>query len=254
MICAAAGLFCGALLVIFLGYKQPHDRQRMFVCSLFAIFFMFVGAHLLFFLVGLPDFTAKYGASIYDVGSFLTAVLNAASGMVFYGGLFGAAAGVWIFCRILRLPVRPYLNVLSCAFPLMHAFGRLGCTLGGCCYGIEYHGILSIQYTDAHINPGISDHIADFARFPVQPLEAVLEVILCCILVSVYLKTVNRYPIFAVYLFVYGIIRFFDEFLRGDSIRGLWGPFSTSQWIALACIIGTMIYYLRIRRLRQRTV
>ena len=127
---------------------------------------------------------------------------------------------------------------------MMHAFGRLGCTLGGCCYGIEYHGIMAIQYTQEHINPGISDHIADVPRFPVQPLEAVLEAAICVLLVVIYLRNGDRYSIPAIYLFVYGIVRFSDEFLRGDTIRGLWGPFSTSQWIALCCMIGVMIYVL----------
>jgi len=248
LISAAAGLVCSVLLLFFLGTKVPHDRKQMAVCGLFAVFFMFVGAHLLFFLVNLPEFSAGYGSSIYDIQSFVTAVLNAASGMVFYGGLFGAMTGICLFCRILKVPVRPFMNPMTCVFPLMHAFGRIGCTLGGCCYGIEYHGFCSIHYTSAQINPGISDHIADFPRFPVQPMEAVLELLLCIFLVLLYLKTQNRYDLALIYLFAYGIIRFLDEFLRGDLVRGIWGPFSTSQWIALACVIGTAVWYLLRRR------
>lgn len=251
MLFAAAGLVCSALLLIFLGTRIPHDRKQMFVCVLFAFFFMFVGAHALFFLTRLPDFSSLYGASVYDVQSFLTAVWNASSGMVFYGGLFGAIGGVCLFCRIMKVPVRSFLNPMSCTFPLMHAFGRIGCALGGCCYGIEYHGFLSLRYTAEHINPGVSDHIADFPRFPVQPMEAVLEFLICLLMVLLYLKTQDRFPLILIYLFVYGIVRFLDEFLRGDTIRGFWGPFSTSQWIALGCIIGCGIYFLRSRRSRD---
>ena len=251
LICAAAGLVCSALLLFFLGKKVPHDRKDMFVCGLLAVFFMFAGAHVLFFLVGLPGFSSTYGSSIYDIQSLVTAVLNASSGMIFYGGLFGAIAGIILFCRIRKTPARPFLNAMCCTFPLMHAFGRVGCALGGCCYGIEYHGFCAMQYTADHINPGISDHIADFPRFPVQPMEAVLELVICFLLVRIYLKTQDRYPLAAIYLFVYGIVRFLDEFLRGDTIRGLWGPFSTSQWIALGCILGTCVYALVSRRKKQ---
>ena len=244
LISAAAGLVCSILLLIFLGTKVPHDRKQMAVCGMFAFFFMFVGAHLLFFLVNLPEFSSKYGPSIFDFQSFFTALLGAASGMVFYGGLFGAIAGVCIFCRIMKVPVRTFMNPLACVFPLMHAFGRLGCTLGGCCYGIEYHGILAIHYTSAQINPGISDNLADFPRFPVQPLEAVCELLLCVFLVLLYLKTQDRFSLVLIYLFTYGVIRFLDEFLRGDTVRGIWGPFSTSQWIALGCIIVIAAVYL----------
>lgn len=231
-----------------LSLRMPQIRGRLAGCSIAAVFGMFVGAHALFFIVGLPGFSEKYAGAIYDVQSFLTAVLNASSGMVFYGGLFGAILGILLYCRASCLYARSYLNAGACVFPLVHAFGRIGCAIGGCCYGIEYHGIGSIQYTATHIKPGISDHIADFARFPVQPLEAVLEFVLCFLLIRLYLRTSDRYPLTAVYLFAYGIIRFLDEFLRGDTVRGIWGPFSTSQWIALASIIGTVLYYFLRKR------
>jgi len=44
------------------------------------------------------------------------------------------------------------------------------------------------------------------------------------------------------YLLLYAVVRFCDEFLRGDTYRGIWGPFSTSQWISLAIIVVTVIY------------
>ena len=80
-------------------------------------------------------------------------------------------------------------------------------------------------------------------------MEAILELAICVLLVMICLRTADKYSITAIYLFSYGIVRFFDEFLRGDDIRGLWGPFSTSQWIALGCIIGVLIYVL-VRRQR----
>ena len=245
VICAAAGILMAAFLLIFLLYRKTFlDRIVLFFCYLSAILGTFIGAHLMFFIVGLPSFSEKYAGKIYDVASFIDAFLAASSGMVFYGGLFGASLGVIIFCKARGANVRTYLNACACAFPLMHAFGRIGCTLDGCCYGMEYHGIFAIRYTAEHVRPGISDAIADFPRFPVQPMEAILEFAICFMLVKIYLKTSDRYSILAIYLFSYGIVRFFDEFLRGDTIRGLWGPFSTSQWIALGCIIATSIYFI----------
>lgn len=237
------GIIAAGILVYLLVRKIPGLASGMTGCAVCAIIGMFIGAHLLFFIVGLPDFADKYAGDIYDVQSFITAFLNASSGMVFYGGLFGAILSVLICCKISGLNSRLYLNASCCAFPLVHAFGRIGCALGGCCYGIEYHGIFAIQYTAEQINPGISDHIADFPRFPVQILEAALEFALCALLIRLFLKFSDRYALTPLYLLAYGIIRFLDEFLRGDTIRGIWGPFSTSQWIALACIIGTAIYY-----------
>ena len=208
-----------------------------------AIAGMFGGAHILFFIVNLPTFGEVYGPSIISVQTFINAVFSASSGMVFYGGLYGAVLGVVIYTHKVHIDHRMILNIASCGYPILHAFGRIGCTLGGCCYGVEYHGICAIQYTEAHINPGISDHIADFPRFPVQPLEALLEFAIAAVLIVLFIRTRTRYSLIAIYLFVYGIIRFSDEFLRGDAVRGLWGPFSTSQWIALGSVIGVSIYW-----------
>ena len=55
------------------------------------------------------------------------------------------------------------------------------------------------------------------------------------------LKKEDAVSITSIYLISYSIIRFADEYLRGDVVRGLWGPFSTSQWISLAILIGTVI-------------
>jgi prolipoprotein diacylglyceryltransferase len=39
-------------------------------------------------------------------------------------------------------------------------------------------------------------------------------------------------------------VRFSTEFLRGDAIRGVWGPFSTSQWISLALFVYTVTRFI----------
>lgn len=248
VISGAIGILLALILILFLGYKKGIAREKIFVCFIFVLFCLFIGAHLLFFLVNLPSFAEKYMPSVFDVQSFITAVLNASSGMVFYGGLYGAILGCILYTRITHEPTRKFLDLFSCSFPLVHAFGRIGCTLGGCCYGIEYHGICAIQYNASHIKAGISDHIADFSRFPVQPLEAICEIGILVLIVILYYKDKTRYSLVAIYLFVYGIVRFLDEFLRGDLVRGIWGPFSTSQWIALASVIGATIYFLRRRK------
>ena len=78
-----------------------------------------------------------------------------------------------------------------------------------------------------------------------QLLEAVLVLILFFILTIMLKKYDNKYSLTSIYLLLYGIIRFFNEFLRGDIIRGFLGPFSTSQWISL--IIIAVISYRHLR-------
>lgn len=240
------------ILVVYLrlGRRRGASISQLLSTFVFAVAGLLIGAHLLFFIVGLPDWIADYTGRIHSLGDFLVAFGYGASGLVFYGGLLGAYAGILIFCRIYRLYKPSELNNATVVFPLFHFFGRIGCTLNGCCYGIEYHGPLAIHYSDIHIVPGISDDIADFSRFPVQMLEAVLELIIFFVLLFLYIKTKDRYSLTCIYLLVYSVIRFFDEFLRGDVIRGKWGPFSTSQWISLIIFVSVVIY-LTVKKIRR---
>ena len=59
------------------------------------------------------------------------------------------------------------------------------------------------------------------------------------ILTIILLKNENKWrdKIFEVYMVSYAMFRFVIEFFRGDSIRGIWGCFSTSQWIAILIVI-----------------
>lgn len=245
-----AGLIVALIVYLRLGKLRDVSWKQLVSTAIFGVAGLLIGAHLLFFIVGLPGWIEYYSGNIHSVPDLLVAIGYGASGLVFYGGLLGAYAAVLIFCRIYKLYTYPELNHFTVIVPLFHAFGRLGCTVNGCCYGIEYHGPLSITYTAAHINPGISDDIADFSRFPVQPLEALMELLIFVLLLLLYIRKRDRYSLTSIYLLIYSVLRFSDEFLRGDTARKIWGPFSTSQWISLV-IFAAVITYLSIKQFQN---
>lgn len=234
-----------ALLVVFLvSLKTKLTKIHLFYLCLCGAAGIFVGGHLLFFLVGLPDYITKTLPNVHTGAEFLDSLYYASSGMVFYGGLLCALLFMYIYIRIRKLPGRLYLNNTVLAFPVFHFMGRIGCTLTGCCYGVEYHGPLALQYTTSHITPGVNDDIINFTRFPVQPLEALLELVIFAVLLTLFLKKGDSFSVTSSYLLMYSVVRFLDEFLRGDALRGFWGPLSTSQWISLAIFFITVIYLI----------
>jgi len=237
------GLLASILVLFFLVRKKKMFSDDLVYGAIWIAVGAFLGAHILFFFVNLPDFITNITANPpIDLGDFFTRLYRAASGLVFYGGLLGALLGLYIYTRVRHLPLRKYLNLFVVVFPLFHAIGRIGCVFSGCCYGIEYHGVCAIHYPDSVIIAGINDHITDFSRFPVQPLEALCEILIFVFLLLLYLKKGDTVSIAIPYLLLYAVVRFCDEFLRGDTYRGIWGPFSTSQWISLAIIVVTVIY------------
>jgi len=66
----------------------------------------------------------------------LGAMLDVTSGgLIYYGGVILATVMVLGYLLAKRLPVRRYLDMVSVPLMIGLAFGRMGCTLNGCCYG-----------------------------------------------------------------------------------------------------------------------
>ena len=54
------------------------------------------------------------------------------------------------------------------------------------------------------------------------------------------------------YILAYAPVRFALEFFRGDAVRGVFGPLSTSQWISLAAVAAVLLGRWYAKRRRQR--
>lgn len=161
-------------------------------------------------------------------------------GMTFMGGLIG---GVAVFLLGLNTVVPKKLReefwlvaeiapaVITCA----HGFGRIGCFMGGCCYGRETDAWYGVVFPD--VKP------YGQARVPTQLFEAMFLFALCLILVVRNIRQKNGN--LAIYCVAYGIWRFVLEFFRDDPRGQLVGFMTPSQfWCMLQAIIGTLLILL----------
>ncbi len=124
-------------------------------------------------------------------------------------------------------------------FPLIHAFGRIGCFCVGCCYGSEADGShLSVTFIDSPVAPN------GIPLYPVQLVEAGVEIGLFLILALFAAKKMSGNKLLALYCLLYGMVRFWVEFYRGDEYRGVWLGLSTSQHISLFTVcLGTWLLW-----------
>lgn len=203
-----------------------YTKQQLIGLCIAAVLGMIVGSRLLYIITAMPGLI-KEGLTIASFAEHLFL-----GGFVFYGGLFGALAGIALYCGRTSLNRQQVLNFVTPGIPLFHMFGRIGCFLTGCCYGIEVPWGISYLGT---------------RRFPVQIAEALLEFCVTVWLLTYEdkVKEVRSYSLVNRYLAMYAVLRFFLEFLRGDEARGFWGALSTSQWISIAILITVGINYLR---------
>jgi len=170
-----------------------------------------IGSKLFFYFTS----TTEYKNALLFEASFWTG-----GGFVFYGGLLFALVFLGLY-KLLKFPLTVQ-NVWAMlpALTLGHAIGRIGCLLAGCCYGIETSAWWGI-------------HLHGANRYPTQLIES-----LGLFVISFYLlRSRASLKSFSVYFIGYGVLRFGIELLRGDEIRGLWGPLTPSQWISLGLIL-----------------
>ncbi len=241
---AGLGLVLSALVIIYISKSNKLDLFMMLLAFLFGVIGLVIGAKFLYFLVNLDSYIENF-SFIRDNLTILQMIDYMFSGFVFYGGMLGSIAGVYIFCKIYKYNFSLLSNYLVVAIPLMHSIGRLGCFSAGCCYGIPYDGIFKIDYNFNSFIPSLSI----VTRFPVQLLESAFNFLLFLFLLYYQRKPRKAHLNLGIYFVAYSLARFLLEFLRGDIVRGFIWNLSTSQWISL--ILFPIGIYLILRKEKE---
>ena len=213
---ASIGFFVMCLVAWLVTRRQSDiDTTQIVHIALAAMAGLFVGAHVLYGAVNIRILVPE---RLTDTGD---------------GSACTDIGAVW-YMKALKLPLLPYFDVMAFCIPLFHGFARIGCFLGGCCYGIESR--YGLVYHDA-IEPSANG----VSRFPVQLLESGMEFLLFGVILALYMRKKLKGKLMYIYLLSYAVVRFLDEFLRGDRIRGFVGPLSTSQFISLLVFVTVVI-------------
>lgn len=170
-------------------------------------------------------------------------------GATFYGGVL-SAIGVWcllLLCKRRRqVSLYERLADLAPGIALGHFFGRIGCFLGGCCYGAPTESVFGVVFPEG------SPPALQFGATPVHPTqlyEAAALFVIFFILLGWGRK--NAFPLYAI---LYGSARFVLEFFRADDRGTLFGlALSPAQILSLALILlGEILWLVRIVKEAKR--
>lgn len=245
---AAIGFFSVWFVAWLVTRKQENvDQNHVPHIALAAMLGLFIGAHILYGAVNfgiLINAARDHFSHMHSLTDYVYLFAYVFGGMVFYGGLFGAIAGAACYIRKLKLPYLPYMDIMAFCIPLFHGFARIGCFLGGCCYGVE----CSVGFV---MHSSLDQSANGVPRFPVQLLESGLEFILFAVILILYRKNRLSGRLMYLYLTAYAVIRFLDEYLRGDRVRGFIGPLSTSQFIS-ALVLAAVAVILAVKAARNK--
>ncbi len=229
-------IICG-VVVYYSCRKLKVEVEDIAILELVVAAGLLIGGHLLYGITNTTKIidTVK---SIPDVNikETLKALSDSFGGMVFYGGFLGGIASLKIYIHFTKVEFKSFImDIYAFSIPLFHFFGRIGCFLAGCCYGIESKFGFVVD------NNTLVPSINGVRRFPVALLEAVTNIIIFYILLKMFKKGLCKNKLLYLYMIFYSSVRFFTEFLRGDSIRGIYLGVSTSQWISIGLFtVGTL--------------
>ncbi len=154
-------------------------------------------------------------------------------GLVFYGGFLLAAFVGIVFTWYRGYAVEEVADCLAPALALGQGIGRWGCFFAGCCYGKPTSLPWGIRFKDpASLAPlGVQLH-------PVQIYESIGNLLIAALLWLMLRRQKETHgELFWLYVFLYGILRFAIETLRGDDRGPIHGGLAPSQIIALIAIL-----------------
>jgi phosphatidylglycerol:prolipoprotein diacylglycerol transferase len=130
--------------------------------------------------------------------------------------------------------------------PLGLFFGRIGCFLGGCCFGLPSHSPLAVSfpagsaasYEQAEAGLLADKNLPSLPVHPTQLYEAIgCLVIALCLLVWCLPRKRFEGQVMLQFLSAYAVLRFAIEWLRADDRGSLFG-LSTSQLIGAVIVLA----------------
>lgn len=239
MLASLVGIFASGVFACYYARKKYLDSIEMLIMLLIAAAGGLVGSHMLYGIVNYR-YIVILTNNIDKITSFkmlFNSLTEIFGGSVFYGGLIGGIIAGYIYAIKQGLDIYKYADIAAVSIPLMHTFGRIGCFLGGCCYGVESD--IGYVYTCSLI-----EEANGVSRFPIQLLESSLNLILFFILFYLLRKSFFSQRLIYLYLCIYSIMRFILEFWRGDNHRGFIFGISTSQFISILIFIASVYAYI----------
>lgn len=233
----AIGIIAAYMLAEYRAKKQGLDHEKVFGLVIWCIVFGFLGSKILYFTTILPQIIEDPSVIIRSL----------ADGWVVYGGIIGGIIGGLLYCRRYKLQTLKFFDIGLTSVALAQGFGRIGCFLAGCCYGVETHSCVAVTFTHSDFAPN------GIPLVPTQLISSALDFLLAIFLILMSRRKKNKPgQCTGLYLICYGIGRFILEFFRGDLIRGNVGKLSTSQFISIFIVIAGVVFFIMCTRAKEK--
>lgn len=246
----AIGMLLSFFVVLQIAKKKNINEDYFYDIFIIAIIFGIIGARIYYVLFNL-DYYMKDPVKILDIRG---------GGLAVYGGIILTFIALFVYFRIKKIEALKVLDVAIIGLPLGQAIGRWGNFFNMEAFGTYTNNLFAMRLNKSKIDDSVIDMnqllniIKDGDVEYIQAHPTFLyESFFCLILFILLIIAIMKFhkfngEIVAMYLIGYGIIRFFIESLRTDSL--MIGTFKISKIVAVVCfLVGIVLIIINIYKL-----
>jgi phosphatidylglycerol:prolipoprotein diacylglycerol transferase len=238
----------------------PHDRVGEI--TILALIFGLLGAKMF-------DIFENWSAFLKKPSDFILSP----SGLTFYGGLICAAIAIWVYAKKHKIGFWHLNDAAAPALMISYAIGRIGCQVAGDGdWGIvntsdkpfswlpdwmwAYNYPHNVNEVGVPIKDCVGKYCAELPMgvYPTPFYETIMAFVLFLLLWSVRKKIKVPGALFALYLMVNGLERFFIEKIRVNTHIDLFGfqPTQAEVISTLLFVVGLVLWIVLNRNYRAR--
>ena len=229
------GVLFGALIAFLEVRRQKMNLMDFENMAFYAIISGFLGARIYYVLFNL-DYYLKYPGEIIAVWN---------GGLAIHGAIIGSCIAIFVYCRKKKIDFLKVLDICVPGLLLGQVIGRWGNFFNGEAHG----GIVSLAFLEKLQLPEFiieGMNINGVYYHPTFLYESLLNFV--CFVVLIILRRNKKIKVgmfVSVYLIWYGVVRFFIESLRTDSL--MLGNLRMAQVISIFMVVVGIVLLIKNR-------
>lgn len=227
----ALGVLSGLVVVNLEAKRYGWDQDEMTRLVVWVFLMGLLGSRVVYVFT-------RIGEPNVDIVSI---AFNLRAGFVYYGGLIASWLYLIFWVTRYKRPFWPVMDTFAYGICLGLAVGRIGCLLGGCCYG-----------TPTTLPWGVT-MVHEAGLGPLHPVQFYEFLSLIIMFIPMWFRRKHKAyegEITVWFVGLYAIVRYILEFYRGDLIRGyvIDQFMTTSQFISVPMLLIAIVLHVRLKK------
>lgn len=198
-VCIVLGMIAALVLCAINREKYDIDYEFILECSILGIFFGIIGARIYYVIFNL-EYYINNPSEIFNFRN---------GGLAIYGGLILGAIAIIINCKIQKKNILDFFDCIVPFVAIAQCIGRFGNFFNVEAFGYETNSVFRM---------GITTALGYIEVHPTFLYESFSNLVIGIILIIMQRKRNYKGQILVLYCMLYGLIRFFIEGLRTDSL------------------------------------